>query len=423
MALLFPRLPRTLLVAATLAACLLVAASSRAQSAPPFGDFRVNTVTDQIQQSSAVAMHPSGNFVVAWQSEIEGSGDDIRARRFDARGFALGDEFPVNVLTQGNQVAPSLAMDAKGAFVVVWQSLLVSHYVIRARCFDERGVPKGDEIAVDARPRENHNAPVVAISPDGRFVVAWESAIQGSYQIRARRFDSQGKAQGGEFSVHAVTQYSQRFPDVAMDARGNFVVVWRSNVARSFEIRAQRFAASGAAAGGEIVVNTQTAGDQLAPSIAMASEGGFVVTWENSLDQSVEIRARRFSARGVPLGGEFSANAATAGSQFAPAVAIAENGDFVIVWHSQLGLSSEIRGRAFASTGEPLSRELAVNTLTSGTQKSAAVALDRLRNLVVSWHSDGSGNWDVVARKHRMQLEPAQASRSRCCDRNATKRR
>src|SRR5262245_21196475 len=133
---------RGLIAAASIATFLLRSASGRAEDAATSADFRVNTVTDKIQQSPSIAATPRGAFVVAWQSEIPGSGDDIRARVFDARGAPQGDEFAVNEVNKGNQNAPALAMDAKGNFVVVWQSIAVSHYVIRARCFDASGTPK-----------------------------------------------------------------------------------------------------------------------------------------------------------------------------------------------------------------------------------------------------------------------------------------
>jgi hypothetical protein len=414
---------RSLIVAAAFSSCLVRSASGRAENASAGAEFRVNTVTGKIQQSSALAMGPRGDFVVAWQSEIDGRGDEIRARRFDACGVAQGEEFPVNALSQGNQDAPSLAMDAQGSFVVVWQSFVTNHYVIRARRFDAAGVAQGGEIPVDTRPREGHNAPAVAMAPDGRFVVAWESAIQGSYEIRARRFDSQGVAQGGEFPVNTVTESSQRFPAVAMDGHGNFAVVWRSNVAGSFEIRSQRFAASGAAEGGEIAVNAQTAGDQLAPSVAMGWDGSFVVVWENSFDGGLEVRARRFSALGIPRGAEFPVSAATAGNQFSPAVAMNRTGAFAVVWHDQVGASSQIRGRTFASRGGALGPEIDVNGSTAGVQKSAAVALDGSGNFVVSWHSDAGDSWDIIARTDRLQPRAARTIPSRHCNRVATEGR
>src|SRR5688572_11962393 len=106
-------MPRTLLVVVYVTACcLLHATNARTESAT--AEFRVNTVTDRVQQSASVAIGPGGDFVVAWQSEIAGSGDEIRARRFDARGIARGEEQAVNGVTRGNQRSPAVAMDAKG---------------------------------------------------------------------------------------------------------------------------------------------------------------------------------------------------------------------------------------------------------------------------------------------------------------------
>ena len=73
-------------------------------------------------------------------------------------------------------------------------------------------------------------------------------------------------------------------------------------------------------------------------------------------------------------------------------------GAFAVVWHNQVGASSQIRGRTFGSKGSPLGPEIAVNGSTAGVQKSAAVALDGAGNFVVSWHGDTGDSWDVIAR-------------------------
>ena len=61
--------------------------------------------------------------------------DEIRARRFAADGIVQGDEIAVNVVTARNQNAPSVAMDRAGNFVVVWQTLIEDSFEIRARRF------------------------------------------------------------------------------------------------------------------------------------------------------------------------------------------------------------------------------------------------------------------------------------------------
>jgi hypothetical protein len=292
-----------------------------------------------------------------------------------------------------------VAINAAGDFVVAWQSLSAGNFEIRARRFGASGEARGDEFAVSTTRGESHSAPAVAMDRAGDFVVVWERPLRGSYEIRARRFDASGAAQGGEIAVNSVSASAQRAPSVALDADGDFVVVWRSNVDGSFEIRGRRFSAQGAARGDEIAINAVSTGDQLAPRVAADADGDFVVVWENALDDSFEIRARRFSAQGLARGSESAVHATTAGDQFAPAVALDAAGNFAVAWHSQIDGDQEIRARAFAASGQARSPEFAVNSRSSGSQKSAAVALAAGGELVVSWHSDTTGSWEIAARR------------------------
>src|SRR5262249_14175194 len=62
-------------------------------------EFRVNTYTTNDQLAPAVAMDAAGNFVVVWQSNNQGptgSGYDIYGQRYNAAGSAVGNEFRVN---------------------------------------------------------------------------------------------------------------------------------------------------------------------------------------------------------------------------------------------------------------------------------------------------------------------------------------
>ncbi len=92
-------------------------------------------------------------------------------------------------------------------------------------------------------------------------------------------------------------------------------------------------------AGGEFQVNTYTTSQQTEPSVAMQSDGRFIVTWESfgsaGTDTSLgSIQGQRYDAHGVPLGAEFQINTYSTGHQSVPAVAAASNGDFVVVWTS-----------------------------------------------------------------------------------------
>src|SRR5580765_4437576 len=67
-----------------------------------------------------------------------------------------------------------------------------------------------------------------AASPAGDYVVVWQSRAQDGdgWGIFGQRFDSAGTPLGAEFQVNSYTTGDQRYPRVAMDTAGDFVVVW-----------------------------------------------------------------------------------------------------------------------------------------------------------------------------------------------------
>jgi hypothetical protein len=376
-------------------------------------EFQVNQHEGGIQQSASVALDAGGNVVVAWQSEVPGHGDEIRARRFDACGAPRSDEIAVNAVSAGQQDAPSVAMTPEGSFVVAWQTIVQSNLEVRARRFDPSGRATGGEIAVNTRTGNANSDPAVAIDTRGNFVVAWESTIAGSYEIRARRFDARGTALSAELAVNADTASSQRAPALAMAADGSFIIAWRSNLDGSLDIRARRFDSSGTPASDELPVNTTRIGDQVAPSVAIASDGTFVIAWENSFDNDYDIRARRFDARGAAKADEFAIRPGTGAQQFAPALTMAANGTFLVAWQTFRAGHLDLHARPFSASATPLSEAIALNAIATGDQKSPALAMNATGAFAAAWHSDTTGNWDIDARTGT--LHPGRAKNRPVC--------
>jgi hypothetical protein len=72
----------------------------------------------------------------------------------------------------------------------------------------------------------SNSAPTVAMSPDGEFVVAWQTAPGGQSDLFARRYASDGTPVDAQFPLNTYVASDQNLPVVAMDARGNFVAAW-----------------------------------------------------------------------------------------------------------------------------------------------------------------------------------------------------
>ena len=258
-----------------------------ASSGAPLGpEFRANTFTTNNQGGVSVASDPAGNFVVAWISSIQ---DGIFGPRYASTGAPLGPEFRVNTFTESDQDRVDVASDTAGAFVVVWQSWYQdgAGWGLFAQRYDSSGAPLGPEFRVNTYTPDDQRFPAVTSDSSGNFVVVWSSDQQdgSSRGVFGQRYASSGAPIGPEFRATTYTTNHQDYPAVASDSSGNFVVVWDSDQDGGGYrgIFGQRYADSGAPIGPEFRANTYTTNTQRFPVVASDSSGNFVVAWQSDL--------------------------------------------------------------------------------------------------------------------------------------------
>jgi hypothetical protein len=401
-------------------------------SAAPAGEpFQVNTTTGNMHSAAAVASDDAGNSIVTWQSfEQDGSDWGIFAQRYDSLGRRLGGEFRVNSTTGGDQVAPAIATDARGDFIITWANQLLggSGWDVRAQRYDRQGRRLAGEFRVNFRTTAATTAswvpayagPSVAMDDGGDFVIAWHTdpASAGSgADIYAQRFSRTGSRRGGEFRVNAVTEGEQSDPSIALDASGDFIVAWTSFTAdfSSVEIRARRYREDGRSIGNEFRV----AVDGWSPSVAMDDVGDFAVAWASSAC----VYVQRYNATAVAQGG---AMAVSSPGSFAssPSVAMDRDGDFVVAWHgygysgygyggyggSTFGYGggdvcgvggggygggayfvNSTNARRYNSAGVPQGDAIAITIDRSGWSGAPAVAIDGDGDFVIAWEDVSYG--------------------------------
>ena len=397
---------------------------SVAQVTPVGGEFRVNTYTTSEQGTPDMAMDSNGNFVVAWESAgQDGPSAGVYAQRYDNAGIPLGSEFRVNTYTIASQKAPSVAMDSDGDFVVVWESQGQdgSNYGVYGQRYNSAGVPQSSEFRINTYTTYIQRNPSVAMDSDGDFVVAWQSHGQdgSNYGIYARRYNSAGAAQGGEFKVNTYTTNLQSAPSVSIDSGGDFVVAWQAYGQDGFTtgIFAQRYDNAGVAQGGEFQVNTYTINGQIDVATAMDSDGDFVAAW-NSPGQdgnSYAVYAQRYNSAGVAQGGEFRVHTYITSAQRNPSIVMDSDGNFAVTWQSSgQDLSGYgVYAQLYNNAGVPQGGEFRVNTYTTSDQRLPAAAMDNAGNLVIAWRStnqDGSGN-GVYAQRYSFIVLPVELTR------------
>jgi len=275
-------------------------------------------------------------------------------------------------------------------------------------------VPVGDEFQVNTYTTSSQTKPAVGVDADGDLVVVWSSlessgSDSSNYSIQGGRFDSNGLSVGVQGQVNTYTTGRQWFPAVAVDADGDFVVVWSSTESGGSDssrtsIQGRLYASNGVPLGPDGQVNTYTLGSQSGPAVANDADGDFVVVWHSAGsdgDDSLgfSIQGQRYLSDGSEAGVQFQVNSYTTDDQFSPAVGMNADGAFVVVWLQidYYGGSRSVRGRIFTSTGAPVGPDSQVNTYTAdfqGYTDSPAVGADDQGNFVVVWQSPGSGGSD-----------------------------
>jgi hypothetical protein len=377
-----------------------LASESILGQAPGISDFfQLNAYTTQAQLQPSVAPDGSGGFIAVWESfGQDGSFRGAFGRRFDALGTPVGDEFQANSYTNADQRLPQVATDSAGNFVVVWEGARDDDTQgVAFRIFDSTGVP------VFASEQPAHGGSLdaeihgrVARSDDG-FVVVWHhtAPIVGN-DLAGRLFDPDGNALGLPFSIAAATTAEIRSPAVAMDADGNFVVAWASyQDGDATGIRARAFGPGGTPVTGEFDVNTDTAGFQLQPSVAMDGSGGFVIAWDSGGALGNPIYARRYDSTATPIGDQF-----LIGRGEGAVIAHREEGGFGAIWAPSGGLAL-IEAARFDDSMAPIGKPFALHDPLVTQQAFARTVCGGVgRHYLFAWQDFGSsGTIDIFARR------------------------
>lgn len=197
---------------------------------PLTGEILLNQPSTFTQIQPDVASDGAGNFVATYvdASGKYGEPRQILARRFDANGVPLGNEFLVNTVSAGMQRYPSVACGAAGDFVIAWHDESGndgSGFGVFARAFHPNGTPKGPQFTLSNTTVGDQKIPLVECDYVGNFIASWEDWSSGDSDAKARRFDKDAVPLGSEFTLHAPGKPGhQMWQTVALSQSGQRII-------------------------------------------------------------------------------------------------------------------------------------------------------------------------------------------------------
>ena len=329
----------------------------------------VNTETDGSQYGAVAAGLEDGGWIVTWSSyDQDGSMSGVYQQRYGADGNTVGEETLVNTTTDLNQQSPSVTGLNDGGWVVTFQmqTQYGSSLGIYQQRYDVDGNTVGGETLVVGYDDGAVASPVVTDLDDGGWIVAWDFLIDGSrLAIQTQRYDADGTAVGDIVQIDpASSVQSYEYPSITVLEDGGWMVAWSvdGSSGEGVAIAQQRYDAEGNPVGG--VTDVATGDHFVSPAVTALADGGWVVTWSDwEEDTGYDVFAQRYDADGKAVGGQIAVNTTTAGWQTSVEVTALPDGGFVIAWDSddQDGDEKGVYQRTF---GAPIIGDDDANVLT-----------------------------------------------------------
>ncbi|MSQ93993.1 MAG: hypothetical protein EXR98_05485 [Gemmataceae bacterium] len=198
----------------------------------------------------------------------------------------------------------------------------------------------------------------VATSDNGNSVVVFTLNIPGNLRdIAARLVDHNGTMLGSEIATGTEDQYD---PDVAIDAAGNFVVVWESNIQNTPDrnVFAKVYSNTGTL---KHLTSVADGGlDATNPVVAMSATGTWICAFETAAMEGRDIYAKRFNFDGVQAGKTIGVSRAFLLDDSNPEIDANDSGAFTISFQRETDVVSvyELHARRYTATGKLLGTTL-----------------------------------------------------------------
>ncbi len=371
-------------------------------------DFLVNDDAGSTHQNyPSIAMDGLGNFIIVWQDARSGNGD-IYYQRYNGAGTPLAVNTIVNDDTgSAYQGFNSIAMDGASNYVIVWDDLRNSQYEVDI--YFQRYTSTGTALGVNTKVNDDVDSvkqwyPSMAMNAAGNFVVVWIDERNGNRDIYFQRYTDTGTTLGLNTKVNDdATNTDQVNPSIVMDAVGNFIITWQDFRNNNWDIYFQRYTITGAPLGVNTKVNDDASTEfQMYPTISIDVTGNFVVVWQDFRNGNWDIYFQRYTDTGTTLGNNTKVNDDAGNAyQKLPSISVTGVGDFVIVWmdYRYGQTNSDIFGQRYFSSGNPNGGNYRIVADGPNEGELTPVACADNSSLIFSWEDNRrSAGWDIYAK-------------------------
>lgn len=249
-----------------------------------------------------IAIHPSGDVMVAWQQYDDSVSNPNRVTNIWANRYAVsgaGWGTPTKIDTDpGNAQFPHVVVDSSGNALAVWQQTDGNKFDIWAnRYVTGSGWSMAETIEGDSNPAIRPHA---AMDASGNSIVVW-AALSQRYNFYANRLASTDFVAGSWGPAELIETANaggvpNPRPQIMFDSNGHALAVWHDGDDVSgfgLSIWSNRYIAGTGWSAAQLIENVSTA-NASPPRLAVDNNGNAFAIWPQSDGRRVNIYINRF---------------------------------------------------------------------------------------------------------------------------------
>ena len=186
--------------------------------------------------NASVDINDAGKFVVVWQK-----GNEPHAQRFAADGSARGSQIDIDpIISSTLEQHAVVGVQSSGDFVVAYRTEVTGLEGIYMWRYRDDGTSYG--LGSKVSSGTSHVAPSISVDSSDNYIIVYEGDGDGSGKgVFGRKYDSGGTAQGAQFQINETTANAQDRISVAMSDLNNFVAVWTGSDGAQTDVFARQF--------------------------------------------------------------------------------------------------------------------------------------------------------------------------------------
>ena len=361
---------------------------------PSFGsDVRVNDDTGPASQSyPAVAVDAAGNAYAVWNDLRNGDVDIYFSKRDAATGLWRPNVRVNDDTGSTHQAFPDIAVDAQGNAYTVWEDTRNGDLDIYFAKLPSGSSTWSTNVRVNDLSSISQHDPAIAVDSMGNAYAVWTDYRDA---ISAEVYYAKLPAGSDTWSADGIvvaSNYTERYPDVAIDGMGNAYAVWEI-LHGAFEYNVLYAKLPVGSSTWETGGRVDTEGHATTPAVAADEAGNVHIIWVHGWGPgSTDVYHASLAVGSDTWSANTRVNDTSPGTVFASyfkpiGIAVDDLGNAYAVWAEARNQESDIYSAQLPVGGTAWSTNIRVNDDDLGLhpQTYPDIAVDTVGNLYVVW--------------------------------------